>query len=398
MKTNFQTLSLVASIMLLMTTLVVTGKVQAMWYESTGTSKIYKGDTDRARQEAIKDAVKEALLFAGASVTSAQQVTNGLLTQDMFEVRASGVVNEIEVVNEHIDEGKLFVTVRADIFAEERQCFSADYRKSLVVTKFKLDQPAHATVGGLHNIAGEVSDKLYNALKRDTAAIDTRAYIPMNIQFEARNLATGNESLRYYLDEVSQQTDVQYVLTGHIDDMSMGDKESSLFGSFTNERQRYFDMTMRLYDGYTGELVELFDFSAESIWEFNPRRQMDVTSRRFWQSDYGETISRQLQKAIAELDGYMQCLPAKARIIDVSDTHVRFNLGRDNGVREGDTLKLLHKATFTDKRGKIRPHYVISSYEVEVVKVYGQSAIATTPERQLLGNVQVGDMIRQTVF
>ncbi len=378
--------------------LLITQPINAAWYESTGTANVYQGHTDKARQQAIKEAVKDALLFAGAKVSSAQQVTNGLLTQDMFEVRASGVVNEIAIIDEKIESGKMYITLRADIFADERQCYATDYKKSLALTQFTLQKQEHAKIGELYELPKLTSQKLYKAIVNDADNLDPRNLFSHKINLPEDQTQADINSNRKHLNEIARQTDAQYILTGQLDDISLGKKPDSISSLWSNEQLRYFDLSMTLYDGYSGEMVHQLRYSSEALWDFDLRRQVDVNSRRFWQSNYGLAINAQLEKSISELDSYMRCLPSQAKIIDASANKVRFNLGKNNGVKVGDKLKIMHQASFKDKNGKLRPHFIISPDTIEVTQVYRQSAIAQSSNEAYLGNVQVGDLVRQGAY
>ncbi len=78
---------------------------QAQWYETTGRAPIRQGDEATARAQATEDAVKRALLFAGVSVRSVQQVTDGLLTQESLQVESSGEVQNVQLVTEATRDG-----------------------------------------------------------------------------------------------------------------------------------------------------------------------------------------------------------------------------------------------------------------------------------------------------
>ena len=70
----------------------------AIWFEASGQAVIHNGDKKSARQLATQEAIKQALLFSGASVNSIQSLANGLLEDDRFEIRASGEVNDIQLI------------------------------------------------------------------------------------------------------------------------------------------------------------------------------------------------------------------------------------------------------------------------------------------------------------
>jgi len=100
----------------------IIGQVDAAWFQASGQAVIINGDKQLARQQATQEAIKQALLFAGASVTSVQQLTNGLLKDDRFEVRASGEVNRIELIDEIYHDDFITVSIRADVFPEAAKC------------------------------------------------------------------------------------------------------------------------------------------------------------------------------------------------------------------------------------------------------------------------------------
>ena len=58
----------------------------AQWYEAQGKSVIMQGDNERAKTLAMENALKKALLVAGASVSSVQKTVNGLLTQNEINI------------------------------------------------------------------------------------------------------------------------------------------------------------------------------------------------------------------------------------------------------------------------------------------------------------------------
>ena len=80
--------------------LVNSSPAVAIWFEATGQAIIHNGEKEAARQQTTQEAIKQALLFSGASVKSIQSLANGLLEDDRFEIRASGEVNNIELIDE----------------------------------------------------------------------------------------------------------------------------------------------------------------------------------------------------------------------------------------------------------------------------------------------------------
>jgi hypothetical protein len=133
---------------------------QAQLYQSRGQAMIQGGNITMARTKAIEDALNKALLVAGASVSSVQQVVNGLLTQDNVSIRASGVVSAIELISETHSGGNITVNIRADIYPQENQCFAANFRKSLLLTRSHIVHREQASMGNVFALDNAVMRQL----------------------------------------------------------------------------------------------------------------------------------------------------------------------------------------------------------------------------------------------
>ena len=137
------------------------------WYESQGTATIKNDDSKAAKNRAMQNALKKALLVAGASVSSVQQVVNGLLTQDEINIRASGSVNSFELISENYTDNLVTVTIRADIFPQEKKCFAADYKKSMLLTRSNLLHREQANIGNIYNIDKTLVKQLANKIQKN---------------------------------------------------------------------------------------------------------------------------------------------------------------------------------------------------------------------------------------
>ena len=121
----------------------------AAWFEATGQAVINNGNKALAKKQATHEAVKQALMFAGASITSVQAMSNGLLENDRFEIRSGGEVNDLALISETYHDDYVTVVIRADIFAQRTQCDAAQYKKRLVSTWFPIRDRQQGITGGL---------------------------------------------------------------------------------------------------------------------------------------------------------------------------------------------------------------------------------------------------------
>ena len=117
------------------------GQTYAAWFEAQGQALVAGVERSEARRLATEEALKQALMFAGASVHSVQTLVNGLLQPQEFSIQANGEVNQLELVDEIWHEDYVTVRIRADIFAQAEQCVAAGFQKTLVTTYFPIQYP-----------------------------------------------------------------------------------------------------------------------------------------------------------------------------------------------------------------------------------------------------------------
>ena len=149
--------------------------------------------------EATEEAIKQALLFAGASVRSVQQMTNGLLLDDHLEIRATGEVNTIQLVDEVYEDGIVTVTIRADIFAQQAQCSAADYTKKLSTTYFPIRFQAQASDGQIHELGKVTALRFKDMMDKITPSL-TISHIEPYV-FDWQKSIIFNHSHRLYKPE-----------------------------------------------------------------------------------------------------------------------------------------------------------------------------------------------------
>jgi hypothetical protein len=166
------------------------------WYESQGMASIINADNKTAKTQAMHNALKKALLIAGASVSSIQQVVNGLLTQDQISIRASGSVNSLELVSEHYSDDWVTVTIRADIFPQEKKCFAADYKKSMLLTRSNILHREQANIGNIYAIDSTLIKQLANKIQQQGIYLDTKLALQTKTEFSRYNQSLQSQSLK----------------------------------------------------------------------------------------------------------------------------------------------------------------------------------------------------------
>lgn len=365
----------------------------AQWYESQGSATIKNDDSKTAKNRAMQNALKKALLVAGASVSSVQQVVNGLLTQDDISIRASGSVNSFELVSENYTDNQVTVTIRADIFPQEKKCFAADYKKSMLLTRSNILRREQASIGNIYQLDKTLIKQLATKIKANGVYLDTKLALQTKTEFSRLNQTLAMEKLKSLTMSLASMTDSQFVFYSEIQDLSMANNENNSWQFWQDDiYQRQFNIALYIHDGTTGERVLEKQYQSSAPWQFNKRQQLDVSSKNFWQSEYGLQVSQTLDDMVTDIDENMMCQPTQGRIVQVAGNNITFNLGKRHGVQVGDEFSLLHFQDFVSDDNKLYPGFNVSPYKVIVNEVTNDSARATTTEQHIMDNIQINDL------
>jgi hypothetical protein len=363
------------------------------WYESQGVASIKNSDNKAAKAQAVHNALKKALLVAGASVSSVQQVVNGLLTQDEISIRASGSVNSLELISETYSGDLVTVTIRADIFPQEKKCFAADYKKSMLLTRSNILHREQANIGNIYAIDRTLIKQLANKIQQQGIYLETKLALQTKTEFSRYNQSLQTQNLKNLTMSLANMTDSQYVLFSEIQDLSLANDENNSWQFWQkNIYQRQFNIALYIHDGTTGERILDKHYQSSAPWQFDERKQLDVTSHNFWQSEYGQQISLTLDDMVSDIDENMMCQPTQGRIVQVQSNSLIFNLGKRHGVKIGDEFSLLHFNNFVSDDKRSYSGFNISPYKVIVTEVSQDSARATTTEQHILDNIQINDL------
>lgn len=373
--------------------LLATITCNAQWYEAQGHASTAESSVEIARAKAMENALKKALLVAGANVSSIQQVVNGLLTQDQINIRASGNVNSIELIDELHHDNLITVTIRADIFPKEKQCFALDYKKSILLTKSHLMQRQQAIIGKIYQIDSAIIRHLNKKITNSSSYSSGKLLLKSTTEFSRLNTSFNEEKIKQLVISLADTSESQYVLFSEINDVSFQEQSTNAWKVWQQSiYPRNFDFTLYLYNGFNGEQVWQKSYQNAAVWDFNRRKNVDVNTTTFWQSAYGNMINSLLEKIANDIDDNVMCEPSEGKIVQVQGNEITINLGKHHGVKVGDEFTLLHSSNFISQQGKHYVSYNISPFKVKVTKLTTQSATASTVDNSLLGNIQINDL------
>jgi hypothetical protein len=379
--------------LIIIISLLYSFSASSQWYETQGHARIDESSVELARTKAMENALKKALLVSGASVSSVQQVVNGLLTQDQISIRASGSVNSIELVDEVHNNNLITVTIRADIFPQEKKCFAVNFKKSLLVTRSHLLHREQANIGEIYLIDKSVMSKLSKQLNQQSAFTRTSSILNNKTEFSRLNDSLESDGIAQLTQSLSEKTDSQYVMFSEISNVSF-DQQATNSWLFWQQGvyPRNFAINFYLYNGLNAELIWRESYQDTAPWTFNKRIKVDVDGNIFWQSEYGQMINNIIEQVIKDIDENIMCEPSRGKIIQVNGNKVTINLGRDHGLKIGDEFSLLHLTQFSNNSGKSYTGFNVSPYKVKITTLTRQTAVATTPDGRLFGNIQIDDL------
>lgn len=365
----------------------------AEWYEATGQAKIRHGDIRSAKNRALQDAVKQAMLFSGANISSIQKISKGLLVDDYVQINANGAVNQIEIVEERQKGPYVSITIRADIFPQGRECYSMDFGKKVAITQFPIQHWQDAKVGEIYGLEKEVPRQMLKMLQAGANTIYPVAWFDKKLNI-VKDFEQQGQVRHQMIDAVANNANSQFVMFGRISDVSFGDKTNALSFWQDDKFERYFTLDLIIVNALTHEVTYQNRFHTEAEWDFDMKKSVNVNSRQFWNAEYGHAIERLLTDVRDDIYSSLSCQQLQSKIMAVRNgDQIQMNIGRGQGVSIGQEYRISYRADTVDDQGNLLTNIVISPYRVRITKVYENSAIAESMDADFMSNVQVNDVI-----
>jgi hypothetical protein len=363
------------------------GQTLGVWFESSGQAVVHKGNKKAAKQLATQEAVKQALLFAGASITSVQNISHGLLEQDHVEIRSSGEVQSVELIDENYHNGIVTVSIRADIFPQADTCRASDYKKAITTTWYPISNRQQAAVGNLYDFGQALANKLVNMSRQQGAHAFIQFIEPYYLQ------PAASEALAI-AKQLTRRTHSQFVLFAHISEFGVETQASSRLKFWASPPQtRNLQLQIKLLDTRTGEIIinETMGFNAP--WMFDSHASVNPNSQKLWQSPFGLASSRLLADLNQKMNQAVKCIPAYGRVLHVADEQFTINLGKIHGVSEGDTLTLFQMNQVFDDNNVPHNQFQLHPEKVMVSQIFNETAILKSKSGAPLANIQANDFV-----
>lgn len=367
------------------------GSVCAEMVTVTGHAPIINNNVAEARNKAVKDALHQALMQTGASVSYEQEVSNGALTRDNFKIKSSSRIKSYNIISQEQKPDYITVTVKADIISRSGTCSSA-HSKSITPVKFFYDDgQLGESQRGLYKINNEITNQFYSRMLQNDKIFDTKRWIDSNFKLDLRSI-NGNElnrNSRQQLIHLAKRLDTQYIMIGSIRDISfVGD--DNVFTSIFGDPDRNISFSVFLINGYSGDVIFAKNYQGIAKWDV--KEGTDVKSSSFWKSSYGKTINQMITNATADITKEIQCQKVNARIIRIDRNEYYINAGENNKIKVGDHFSVALNNNFNDVNGQ---HRIVSTRlknDFVVSRVFDNTAILKSAKGVADTNIQIGDL------
>lgn len=353
----------------------------AGWYEVTGVATVVSSE-EVARLHALEDALYKAVSFSGADIGSISNLRPFLESEQKEYQFTNSEVRYILIQEQRVRKGTMFVKARIDIYPSATGCHVSQYKKTVLVGNIDLASPQQAVMGQIYSVGDDFAQVINRQLDNESASF---------VSVGTTDFAISKDYPER-LKMIAQDTGAQYIIGGVINDLTATIEQKLLQDDIIN---RQFSLEMTVYDGKTGNEVYHRNYREVAKWPFPKTSQVDTKSARFWASTYGSMMLRVSRNIMLDLESEISCKITLPEVVAKWGNTITMDLGRVHGVVEGDKLQLWHTGSFIDQRGLPRNKVTETDITLTVSRVYENEAELTIDQPELLGSIQIGDVMHK---
>lgn len=361
---------------------------QASWFTAEGSAPIVGGDKGLARQQAAKDALRQIVLKSGASFSSLQELHQGMLVEDKFLVRAQGDIQMTQILSERVVKERLYVKVRAFIVGQKTDCGELNSKKTLSLVRFHLKNVQDLSDGALVNFSQIFSKNLFDTLNQNYKHIQARYWFDFNFALDPTLFTAEQNQTTQKIHSLAMRTKSQYMLLGIIDDVSIQYPKYRIL-QWTQAPIRHLKLRVYLFDSLSNTLVHSQNYDTQANWTFDPKIRLTPSDAHFWSSPFGIEVHHVTQKIAEDLNGVLACQATKGKVIQITDTQLRINLGRMHGLTLGQKIFIERQYQYS-LQGHDYPLGTISDIAFEVIQLSEETAMIK-PNGFMPNNIQIND-------
>jgi hypothetical protein len=309
---------------------------QARLVEAEGNAVITEAGIGAARQQAVKDAIRQAALQAGAQVTTSSVLSESVVVSDNVKVRATGVVKDVVILDEWRNEDIdiYYVVIRAyveeDSNGEMQKSLDNRYRRKVAVTQFAVrDRSQIVDMPGIETaLPQELMRRL--TLDQKIIGVDGTQYL---VPESSKPYDGLGQTPRQLIVQLANRLGTQFIVTGTIRDM--GVTKHPLWVQL-----RHVELETQLWDGISGTIIsqERVNASVRQGLPFIFPTKGPVLNDKFFASPIGKQIHLLLNELTSAIAGSVHRLPFMARVIKSEGSTVYFDVGAISKIKVGDVF------------------------------------------------------------
>lgn len=375
--------------------------------DARGEAEVRYDDLNSARMRALRKAIENASMQVSAQVHSTQVMENGNLTVDYLRVNSAAQVRDIQIMSEGREGDRYVVDITAGVSSDQvcANVMANHYRKSVAITGFAMEHPEQATLGHLGAVDRELAAYLVNGLSglAGVRALNANGMtLYPNNPLSAPTQLSPRMTLTSAVD-AAKNLGAQFVISGVIRDLAMENPDAprarrwdgwlEKVGIHKASRTRHFVFDVFIHDGYSGALVFQSRYSTYGIWNERKNARVGFATGKFFGTDYGQEVERQMQQAMSDIQQTIQCQPFMATITQVDGNRLFVDTGAASGLRPGDFLSVYRTSQQFDRQGEGFWQISDTRLVAEVKQVQPHFAIAELAIGSDRLNLQMDDLV-----
>tara|TARA_R110002094_G_scaffold62153_4_gene72644 strand:- start:1116 stop:2342 length:1227 start_codon:yes stop_codon:yes gene_type:complete len=399
--------SLLACTLVLLISTVST-QTLALSIVAEGSALIHNQDLSSAKHQALRNASQQALLQAGAHISSAQTLDQGVIRIDNLRIRTLGSLSNVRVIDEQVKGERLWLRIRADVTTEQ-SCALGEahtrYTKSAAIAAFPLLNRSQAALGNLYAAEQQLPNALTKALN-SAGVLRAMNSSQLSVNPSPTTAASYQQDQGPITESLPsfRELDVQFIVSGVIRDLSPYDPTRHdeqailkvLYDQFDfrgRQRLRNFAIDVFIHDGFTGTLLFSRSYRSAGYWDAEDTDQVGFYTPAFLKTDYGQNVRTLLGQVSQEINQQLQCEPFRARIVRTQANQLTFNAGSVVGIQPGDQFRLLRKSIFYDTLDQSHVRLEDTQATVIVNEVQPRFSVANMDTNAVVLNIQQDDIL-----
>tara|TARA_R110001583_G_scaffold9697_1_gene45662 strand:+ start:789 stop:2015 length:1227 start_codon:yes stop_codon:yes gene_type:complete len=373
-----------------------------------GSALIHNQDLSSAKHQALRNASQQALLQAGAHISSAQTLDQGVIRIDNLRIRTLGSLSNVRVIDEQVKGERLWLRIRADVTTEQ-SCALGEahtrYTKSAAIAAFPLLNRSQAALGNLYAAEQQLPNALTKALN-SAGVLRAMNSSQLSVNPSPTTAASYQQDQGPITESLPsfRELDVQFIVSGVIRDLSPYDPTRHdeqailkvLYDQFDfrgRQRLRNFAIDVFIHDGFTGTLLFSRSYRSAGYWDADDTDQVGFYTPAFLKTDYGQNVRTLLGQVSQEINQQLQCEPFRARIVRTQANQLTFNAGSVVGIQPGDQFRLLRKSIFYDTLDQSHVRLEDTQATVIVNEVQPRFSVANMDTNAVVLNIQQDDIL-----